>query len=559
MPVFKPIIKGAGGGGANITGLSDISVKYTETLVAGDLVYCKYTSGTLQAYKTTNSLTTMETLLSEDTTGLIEVIGFVVENGVVNNTKDIKGIWKIVPVTSVSVSPTTKFVEVGGTETITATVLPVNASYKTVIFSSSNTDVATVNSSTGVVTGVSAGSATITATSNNGKTATAAVTSAISVTGISLDITSKDLSKGYTFTLTPTVTPSNATTKTVSWSSSNTDIATVNSSGVVTGVDLGAVTITATTQDQSKTATCAVTVKSDVISVTGVAIIGTIPNIGVNGDSYQVVWEVYPENASNKAVTFSVSPSYYSTVNSSGLISGGDGQGSAWSPSYQNQTLTITTVDGNFTDSQTYRSEDDSCLLKGTEISLFNSKKNVEDITYQDDLLVWDFDKGEYATAKPIWITSGKADKYKHVILEDGYELETVNNHRILNIDKGKYMYPKDMIGDRTLTQDNKIVKVLSVTEYEKDVEYYNIITEYHLNLYANNLSTSCRLSNIYPIENMIYVKDERQLNDREIFKEFDNKVIDGLRLLEQPEDINRGGASERGDTIVEYVRRLNI
>ena len=82
----------------------------------------------------------------------------------------------------------------------------------------------------------------------------------IAVTGISVNPTSSSVSIGGTTQLAGTVVPSNATNKTVSWTSSNTSVATVNATGLVTGVATGSSTITLTTQDGNKTATCAITV-----------------------------------------------------------------------------------------------------------------------------------------------------------------------------------------------------------------------------------------------------------------------------------------------------------
>jgi len=81
------------------------------------------------------------------------------------------------------------------------------------------------------------------------------------VTGVTLDQTSLNLTVGVTATLTATVAPSTATNKAVTWSSSNANVATVNS-GTVTAVAIGNATITVTTADGGKTATCAVTVTS---------------------------------------------------------------------------------------------------------------------------------------------------------------------------------------------------------------------------------------------------------------------------------------------------------
>ena len=145
------------------------------------------------------------------------------------------------------------------TETLTATVSPDNATDKTVTWSSSDKSVATVSSS-GKVTAVKAGTAKITAKAGD-KTATCTVTvseKVIAVTSIKLDKSTLSLTEGETAALTATVSPDNATDKTVTWSSSDKSIATVSSSGKVTAVKAGTAKITAKAGD--KTATCLVTV-----------------------------------------------------------------------------------------------------------------------------------------------------------------------------------------------------------------------------------------------------------------------------------------------------------
>ena len=165
--------------------------------------------------------------------------------------------------TSYTFNRTTK----NGTLTLKATVNPTNATNKGVTFKSSNTKVATVNSK-GVVTLKSRGSAVITATSkaNSKIKATCKVTVVQKVTSVKLNrksITLKVKGKANqkTYTLKATVNPSNANVKIVTFKSSNTKVATVNSKGKVVAKKKGKATITVTTKDGRKTAKCSVVVK----------------------------------------------------------------------------------------------------------------------------------------------------------------------------------------------------------------------------------------------------------------------------------------------------------
>lgn len=166
-----------------------------------------------------------------------------------------------VPVSSVTVAPTTKSLAVGATQQLTPTVLPAGATNKTVTYSSSATGIATVNAS-GLVTAVAVGTANITVKTNDGnKTAVCAVTvTPIAVTSVAIAPKTASIAVGATQQLTPTVAPANATNKAVTYASSATGTATVNASGLVTGVAAGTATITVTTTDGSKTDTSVITV-----------------------------------------------------------------------------------------------------------------------------------------------------------------------------------------------------------------------------------------------------------------------------------------------------------
>lgn len=149
----------------------------------------------------------------------------------------------------------------GNKYSLTPEVLPADASDKTLTFTSSNPDVAIVTS-TGMITAMGEGTATITAKTKDGSniTKTCKVTVAYPVTSVSLDKTSMKLQVGKKLTLKATVNPSYATNTEVSWKSSNTSIATVSTTGVITAKKAGTVVITVTTKDGKKTATCKITV-----------------------------------------------------------------------------------------------------------------------------------------------------------------------------------------------------------------------------------------------------------------------------------------------------------
>lgn len=176
-----------------------------------------------------------------------------------------------VTVTGVTLNKTDLMLEIGGSETLTATVAPADATNQKVTWKSDKPEIATVDAN-GKVTGVKAGEATITVTTEDGgKTATCRVTVSdkeIKVTGVKLNKSETSLLVGGNETLTATVLPEDATNQNVTWKSDKPEIATVDANGKVTGVAAGEATITVTTEDGGKTATCKVSVLPSVKKVT---------------------------------------------------------------------------------------------------------------------------------------------------------------------------------------------------------------------------------------------------------------------------------------------------
>ncbi len=167
------------------------------------------------------------------------------------------------PVATVTVQPATASVVAGQTTTLGATAKDANGTVLTgraVTWSSSNGAIATV--SAGVVTGVAPGTATITATSE-GKSGTATVTvTSVPVGSVTVQPATASVAALFTVPLSAVVKDGSGavlTDRAVSWSSSNPLVATVSQSGVVTGVLPGSVTITATSEGKSGSASVTVT------------------------------------------------------------------------------------------------------------------------------------------------------------------------------------------------------------------------------------------------------------------------------------------------------------
>ena len=157
----------------------------------------------------------------------------------------------------------------------------------------------------------------------------------VPVTGVTLDKTTLELFTGGSATLTATVQPDDATNKNVTWQSDNANVATVQN-GTVNAVGAGTANITVTTVDQSKTATCEVTVTAATVPVTGVTLNKTSTSLYV-GDTETLTATVEPSDATDKNVTWSSDDTSVATVDASGLVT---------AVSAGTATITVTTEDG---------------------------------------------------------------------------------------------------------------------------------------------------------------------------------------------------------------------
>ena len=235
-----------------------------------------------------------------------------------------------VPATGITIATESLSLPIGDSFTLEASVQPSNATNQNIMWSSSNTHVATV-SSDGIVTATGDGTATITAKTEDGSfTATCEVTVTVPVTAVVITNSMLSLHEGETFTIEASVRPTYATNKNIIWSSSDPSVATVSSSGatgsevliqhgLVTAVGGGTATITATSEDGGVATICEVTVTVPVISVTGVTLDKT--NLYLARDETSTLTAtVQPDDATNKNIIWSSSNTAVAEVSENGLV-----------------------------------------------------------------------------------------------------------------------------------------------------------------------------------------------------------------------------------------------
>ena len=202
------------------------------------------------------------------------------------------------------------------------------------------------------------------------------------------------------------------------------------------------------------------------------------------------------------------------------------------------------------------------CLVRGTMITMADmSRMAVENITYNDDILVWDFDLGEFASAKPVWIKKTQTAVVSCLLtFSDHSELRIVGEspkaHRIFNKEAGKFTYgsmPETPIGTTTFNDQGEEITLISKEWIVGEVEFYNVMTDYHMNLFANSILTSMRYNNVYPITDMKFVKDSRTLRTADDYPNVEERLYRGFRLAEQTQSV------EEIETHIQWLLTLEV
>lgn len=223
------------------------------------------------------------------------------------------------PAEGVFLNKTELKIQRGTSETLEATVQPATTNIKDLTWTSSAPEIASVDQ-TGKVTAHKLGEADITVTTvDGGHTAVCKVTVIQKVTGVTLDKESASLRIGEeTLQLNAVVEPSDASDKSLLWTSSEEGVASVSETGLVTPLAPGETVITATTVDGEFSATCTVTVIQPVISITL-----NETSININPDmTFELVAQINPDNASDKTLEWKSSDETVATVDQNGVVTG---------------------------------------------------------------------------------------------------------------------------------------------------------------------------------------------------------------------------------------------
>lgn len=218
---------------------------------------------------------------------------------------------------------------------------------------------------------------------------------------------------GQTITLVPTITPPNATT-TLTWTSSNTAVATVSQSGVVKGITVGESKITVTTSNNIS-AFCYVKVEQDVIYVSSISLNATSVTL-TEGNSKQLEATVYPNNATNKSVTWTSNNLSVASVSSSGLVTA-KASGSA--------TITCKANDGSGV-SATCSIKVESAIIQPTAITVSPSSKTIKvgetfycyySLTPSNatTTVTWTSDDSSIATVSSYGLVTGKSEGVTYI------------------------------------------------------------------------------------------------------------------------------------------------
>lgn len=468
-----------------------------------------------------------ESILKVSNDGIVTAIGkgtaTITATGA-NNTTSSVTITVKQPVTGVTLNKTTLDLEKDQTEKLDATVLPANADGdKTVTWKSSNNAVATV-SQDGTVTAVGKGSCNITATTQNGKTATCKVTVGVPLKSISFkdDVTSKTMNKGEEFTLEVVYNPADTDAdKTITWSSTDTSVATVEN-GKVTAIGGGETEIKATTVNGLE-AICKVKVEVPLTSIS----IKTETSIQFGQTEKLEVTYNPVDTTADKTIAWESADEAIAKVSTDGTIEGvgvGETTITATASNGQKVTCKVTVLPVELNSISI--TEQNIILNKGENETLtvtYNPENTTEDKT-----VTWESSNEDAVTvsedgvitavgAGNATITAKVGDKTATTQVEVKVPLENISlNETEKELNKGDNLQltvtynPEDTTADKTVTWTSTDDTVATVDENGK-VTALKAGTTY-IKAKVEDKEVSCKIDVVVPLTGIDLNKDVAEI-----------------------------------------------
>jgi uncharacterized protein YjdB len=316
----------------------------------------------------------------------------------------------LAPVASVVVSPPNNAIAIGQTTTLSASVTDIRGVpvVRPVEWGSSNNSVAVV-SLNGVVTGMSAGSVTITATSEGIKGTASVTVTTVPVASVTVQPTTANLFVGQTTVLQATVTDANGTVvadRPVNWLSSNSLVATVSETGVLTAVAPGSATISASAGGKSGSASVVVTL----VPVASVVLAPPAATV-IAGQTTTLVPTIRDANGAQvtRPISWATNNSAVATVSSTGVVTAvapGDATITATSEGKSgNATVTVVPVPvGTVTVTPATKS-----LVAGSTTTLAVVVKDANGTTVTNRVVTWSTSDPLVATVSPTGVVTAVA------------------------------------------------------------------------------------------------------------------------------------------------------
>ncbi len=261
---------------------------------------------------------------------------------------------------------------------------------------------------------------------------------AVQAKSIALDKTEVTLAPNKTASLTATVTPDNASNKTVTWTSSDTTVATVSGSGVVKAVKNGSAVITAKTAN-GLTAQCTVTVSTPVSSFSVTP--GKSKTLNIDG-TFTFKSKIYPANADDKTLLFSSSDESVAVVDENGTVT-------AVAPGTTKITVTAKT---------------NTAKTRTVTVNVRPAKVNITYRKATTDGIILEWDQSDYAEGYVVYrrnSAKGKGKTLGEIVTDDPEEMSFIDSTAV----KGKtyYYYIKSYItvnGKKLYSSASRIYKI---------------------------------------------------------------------------------------------------